>query len=70
MIHAPLLLMQPLSSVPAPNRHVAPSWCEYRLWQDDPAAVVLASYPDAVVNEKTAVHGVGNWGREWGRRFG
>ena len=41
----------------------------YKLWQDDPAAEVLASYPDAKVDEGMAAHWQGNWAREWGRRF-
>ena len=41
----------------------------YRLWPDDPAAEVLASYPDAKVDEGIASHWEGNWAREWGRRF-
>ena len=42
----------------------------YKLWQDDPAAEVLASHPDAKVDEGVAAHWEGNWAREWGRRFG
>ena len=41
----------------------------YRLWQDDPAAEVLESYPEAKVEEGIAAHWEGNWAREWGRRF-
>src|SRR5688572_17870135 len=41
----------------------------YRLWQDDPAAEVLTSYPDANLDERMAAHWEGNWAREWERRF-
>jgi hypothetical protein len=41
----------------------------YGMWQEDPAAEVLASYPDAKVDEATSAHWERNWGREWGRRF-
>ena len=41
----------------------------YRLWQDDPAAEVLAIYPEAKVEEGMAAHWEENWRREWGRRF-
>ena len=41
----------------------------YRLWQDDPAAEVLASYPEAKVDEAKAAEWAGNWTRTWERRF-
>ena len=41
----------------------------YRMWQEDPAAEVLANYPDAKVDEGMAAHWDENWAREWGRRF-
>ena len=41
----------------------------YRLPLGDPAAAVLAAYPDAAVDEAMAAHWEGNWGREWTRRF-
>ena len=41
----------------------------YRLITADPAEEVLASYPDAVVDEAIAEHWAGNWTREWKRRF-
>ena len=37
--------------------------------KEDPAAEVLATYPDAAVDEAKASHWEGNWGREWERRF-
>ena len=40
-----------------------------RLAEKDPAAEVLASYPDAKVEEAKAAEWAGNWAREWGRRF-
>jgi hypothetical protein len=45
------------------------SIASYKLWQDDPAAEVLESYPEAKVEEGIAAHWEGNWAREWGRRF-
>jgi hypothetical protein len=41
----------------------------YGLGLEDPAAEVLAAYPDAVVDETKAAHWEGNWAREWERRF-
>jgi hypothetical protein len=41
----------------------------YGLAKEDPAAEVLATYPDAAVDEAKASHWEGNWGREWERRF-
>ena len=40
-----------------------------RLEQDDPAAEVLASYPDAEADEATAAEWAGKWTREWELRF-
>jgi hypothetical protein len=42
----------------------------YGLWRDDPAAEVLATYPDAKFDEAKAAQWAGNWTREWDRRFG
>jgi hypothetical protein len=42
----------------------------YGLLPEDPAAVVLAVYPDAAVDEAKAAEWEGNWAREWERRFG
>jgi hypothetical protein len=41
-----------------------------RLGREDPAAEVLASYPDAKADEAKAAEWAGNWARQWGRRFG
>ena len=41
----------------------------YRMTIGDPAAEVLAVYPEAKVDEATAAHWEQNWAREWGRRF-
>jgi hypothetical protein len=41
----------------------------YRLPLGDPAAEVLAAYPEAAVDEAKAAHWEGNWVRQWGRRF-
>ena len=41
----------------------------YGIDWEDPAAEVLASHPDAKVDEAIAAHWEGNWAREWGRRF-
>jgi hypothetical protein len=42
----------------------------YRLGDSDPAAEVLAAYPDAKFDGAKAAEWEGNWVREWGRRFG
>jgi hypothetical protein len=39
-----------------------------RLVQEDPAAEVLESYPDAKVDEAKAAEWAGNWTRGWERR--
>ena len=41
----------------------------YGIDWEDPAAEVLAAYPDAAVDEAKAAHWDGNWAREWERRF-
>src|SRR4051812_31292753 len=40
----------------------------YELRREDPAAEVLAVYPDATFDEAKAAHWEGNWAREWERR--
>jgi hypothetical protein len=42
----------------------------WRLGDDDPAAEVVAAYPEATVDEAKAAHWEANWAREWERRFG
>ena len=39
------------------------------LGREDPAAEVLAAYPDAKLDEATAAHWAENWRRNWERRF-
>jgi hypothetical protein len=41
----------------------------YGFGTEDPAAEVLASYPDARVDEAKAAEWAENWAREWERRF-
>jgi hypothetical protein len=41
----------------------------YGMADKDPAEEVLASYPDARVDEAKAAGWAGNWTREWERRF-
>jgi len=41
----------------------------YGLWRDDPAAEVLAAYPDAKADEAKAAHWADNWRQNWDRRF-
>jgi hypothetical protein len=41
----------------------------YGLWRDDPAAEVLAAYPDAKADEAKAAHWADNWKQNWDRRF-
>jgi hypothetical protein len=41
----------------------------YGLGREDPAAEVLASYPEAKADEAKAAEWAGNWTREWERRF-
>ena len=41
----------------------------YGLGKDDPAAEVLAVYPDAQADETKAEERAGHWAREWERRF-
>jgi hypothetical protein len=41
----------------------------FRLGNEDPAAEVLAAYPDAAIDEATAAQWEANWAREWERRF-
>ena len=38
--------------------------------QADPAAAVLAAYPDARADEAAAAGWAQDWARAWGRRFG
>jgi hypothetical protein len=40
-----------------------------RLAEKDPAAEVVASYPEARVNEAKAAEWAGNWRRNWDHRF-
>jgi hypothetical protein len=41
----------------------------YGIDWDDPAAEVLATYPEAKVDEAKAAQWEGSWAREWERRF-
>ena len=41
----------------------------YGLGSEDPAAEVLAVYPDAAADEAKAAAWAGKWALEWGRRF-
>jgi hypothetical protein len=43
---------------------------EGRLATEDPAAEVLASYPDAQADEAKAAEWVDTWKKNWDRRFG
>jgi len=38
-------------------------------WRDDPAAEVLAVYPDAKADEAKAEERARHWAGEWERRF-
>jgi hypothetical protein len=42
----------------------------YGMGSEDPAAEVLASYPEAKADEAKAVEWAGKWTRNWQRRFG
>ena len=41
----------------------------YGLWRDDPAAEVLAVYPDAKADESKTQHWADVWRQNWDRRF-
>jgi hypothetical protein len=41
----------------------------YGLWREDPAAEVLAVYPEAKADEAKAAHWADNWRQNWERRF-
>jgi hypothetical protein len=41
----------------------------YGLWRDDPAAEVLAGYPDVKADEANAAHWAVVWRQNWERRF-
>jgi hypothetical protein len=43
--------------------------CAYELVRDDPAAEVLAVYPDAKADEAKAEERAGHWAGEWEQRF-